>query len=180
MFLATVSVGLRGYIRQRYNGGFQLDDLFTAFALALLIASAIMYTVIREPMFNLVEIMAGIQPPPTTPEAEATFVSNTELYIRVQFAITLAFWSCLWTVKASFLTLFYPLGNGLKLDRMLWYGATTITIMGYVFCVISYPVSCTEFTVGKGLIPHGSTPRVSRLIYSQEVVQPIVIYNCRS
>lgn len=66
----------------------------------------------------------------------------------MQFAITLVFWSCLWTVKASFLTLFYPLGNGLKLDRMLWYGATTITVIGYIFCVISYPLSCTEFTVG--------------------------------
>ncbi|OBT82276.1 hypothetical protein VE02_10139 [Pseudogymnoascus sp. 03VT05] len=117
VFLATLSVLLRGYIRRQYSGGFQLDDIFTAFALAILVASAIMYTVIREPMFNLVEITAGIRPIPTTPEAEAIFVSETELYLRMQFAITLAFWSCLWTVKASFLTLFYPLGNGLKLDR---------------------------------------------------------------
>ncbi|KFY47092.1 hypothetical protein V494_00181 [Pseudogymnoascus sp. VKM F-4513 (FW-928)] len=148
VFLATLSVLLRGYIRRRYNGGFQLDDIFTFFALALLIASAIMYTVIREPMFNLVEVLAGIQPSPTTPEAAAKFVSETELYMRMQFAITVAFWSCLWTVKASFLTLFYPLGNGLKLDRMLWYGATAITVIGYIFCVISYPISCTAFTVG--------------------------------
>ncbi|KAL5351692.1 hypothetical protein ACLOAV_003552 [Pseudogymnoascus australis] len=148
VFLATLSVLLRGYIRRRYSGGFQLDDIFTFLALALLVASAIMYTVIREPMFNLVEISAGIQPMPTTPEAEAKFFSETALYLRMQFAITVAFWSCLWTVKASFLTLFYPLGNGLKLDRMLWYGATIITVIGYIFCVISYPISCTGFNVG--------------------------------
>ncbi|KFZ19326.1 hypothetical protein V501_00713 [Pseudogymnoascus sp. VKM F-4519 (FW-2642)] len=137
VFLATLSVLLRGYIRRQYSGGFQLDDIFTAFALAILVASAIMYTVIREPMFNLVEITAGIRPIPTTPEAEAIFVSETELYLRMQFAITLAFWSCLWTVKASFLTLFYPLGNGLKLDRML-----------------CYPVTCTGFTMGSCTSEH--------------------------
>jgi hypothetical protein len=45
--------------------------------------TAIMYTVIRELMFNLVEITAGIRPISTTPEAEAKFVSETELYLRI-------------------------------------------------------------------------------------------------
>ncbi|KFZ01867.1 hypothetical protein V500_00583, partial [Pseudogymnoascus sp. VKM F-4518 (FW-2643)] len=97
-------------------------------------------------MFNLVEVLTGLQAPPTTEAASAKFISDTNLYIRMQFAITLVFWSCLWTVKASFLTLFYPLGNGLKLDPT--HCPAPNSPLGYIFCVISYPLSCTEFTVG--------------------------------
>lgn len=119
------------------------------FALALLIASAVMYTLILKPIYQLSRTASGIIPPPSTAEAAAKFMKDTNFYMRVQFALTVAFWTCLWVVKASFLAFFYPLSNGLKWDRRLWYAVAAFCVAGYIACVVSYPVSCSEFTVGK-------------------------------
>src|SRR5450432_1776367 len=144
VLFATVAVALRAFLRWRYSGRFQLDDVFTAFALALLIASAIMYIIAADPLFTMALVGSGQMYPP--PE---DFVETTELYLRLQFAITLAFWTCLWTVKASFLTLFFPLSNGLRWDRILWYIVATFVGIAYIVCVISYPISCSNFHLGK-------------------------------
>jgi hypothetical protein len=144
VLLATVAVGMRAYLRIKYRGRFQLDDIFTAFALTLLIASAIMYSIACNPLFTLALVGSGLEYPPPD-----DFVETSELYLRLQFAITLAFWTCLWTVKISFLTLFYPLSNGLRVDRILWYCVAAFVGIGYIACVISYPVSCSNFILGK-------------------------------
>lgn len=149
MGIAVIFTILRAWIRIKFNGRFQLDDLLVGFALALLIASAVMYTIILKPVYQLSRVASGITPPPTTLEGGAKFTADTNLYMRVQFALTLAFWTCLWVVKASFLAFFYPLSNGLKWDRRLWYAVTAFCVIGYIACVVSYPVSCSEFTVGK-------------------------------
>lgn len=139
---------LRGWIRIKFNGRFQLDDIFVIFALMLLIASAVMYTVILKPVYQLSRVASGLSPQPTDAVGGAAFVRDTNFYMRIQFALTLAFWTCLWVVKASFLAFFYPLSNGLKWDRRLWYAVAAFCVCGYIACVISYPVSCSEFTVG--------------------------------
>jgi hypothetical protein len=144
VLLATVAVGMRAYLRIKYRGRFQLDDIFTAFALTLLIASAIMYSIACNPLFTLALVGSGLEYPPPD-----DFVETSELYLRLQFAVTLAFWTCLWTVKISFLTLFYPLSNGLRVDRILWYCVAAFVGIGYIACVISYPVSCSNFILGK-------------------------------
>lgn len=146
--LAICFALLRGWIRIRFNGRFQLDDLFVALALMLLIASATMYTIILKPIYQLSRVASGVSPPPSNPVALEKFIKDSNFYMRVQFALTLAFWTCLWLVKASFLAFFYPLSNGLKWDRWLWYGVTAFCICGYTASVISYPVSCSEFTIG--------------------------------
>jgi hypothetical protein len=148
VFLATSAVALRGYIRLRYNGRFQLDDIFAAVALALLFASGVLYSIAMDPLFQLANVATGIEPEPEG-EAFQDFETGVNLYLRLQFAITLAFWSCLWVVKASFLTFFYPLSNGLRVDRILWYCVTAFASAGYIACVVSYPVSCSQFTLGR-------------------------------
>ena len=147
--IAVIFTLLRGWIRIRFNGRFQLDDVFVIFALLLLIASAVMYTVILKPVYQLSRVASGMIPPPSDAVSAAKFMTDTNLYMRVQFALTLSFWTCLWVVKASFLAFFYPLSNGLKWDRWLWYAVTAFCVSGYIACVVSYPVSCSEFTVGK-------------------------------
>lgn len=138
---------MRGWIRLKYSGRFTLDDLLAVFALLLLLASAIMYTVALHPMYAVSRVGAGLIPVPTG-EAMLEFVAQTNLYLRLQFAITLAFWTCLWCVKASFLAFFYPLSNGLLWDRRLWWAVAGFASLAYVACAISYPISCSTFTIG--------------------------------
>ncbi|KAK0112797.1 hypothetical protein ONS95_014529 [Cadophora gregata] len=145
---AVCFTAIRGWIRIKYDGRVKLDDILVVFALLLLIASAIMYTIILKPLYTMSRVAAGLSPMPMDAIGVAKFISDTNFYLRVQFAITLAFWTCLWVVKASFLAFFFPLTNGLIWARRFWYAVAAFCAGGYIACVVSYPISCSEFTVG--------------------------------
>ncbi|PVH83588.1 hypothetical protein DL98DRAFT_585477 [Cadophora sp. DSE1049] len=146
--IAVSFTAIRGWIRIKFDGCFKLDDILVVFALLLLIASAIMYTIILKPVYRLSRVASGISPAPTDAIGGAKFVSDTNFYMRVQFAITLAFWTCIWVVKSSFLAFFFPLSDGLVWARRFWHAVAAFCVGGYIACVVSYPVSCSEFTVG--------------------------------
>jgi hypothetical protein len=86
-------------------------------------------------------------------KAQADFAERASLYLKCQFASTILFWSCLWIVKACFLAFFYRLTNQLKWPRIYWWAVVAFTILSYVGAVITYPVSCTSFVLGRS--PHG-------------------------
>ncbi len=142
VFLASCAVCLRAFLRIKYNGRFQLDDIFTGFAHIILITSAIIYTFLIDPLCGWRDVAYGLKPP------SQTFKPNVEIFRKLEFAVILCFWTCLWTVKASFLAFFYPLSNGLRTDRILWYCVTGFIVLGYIASVISYPIACHEFGYG--------------------------------
>jgi hypothetical protein len=133
---------LRAYLRLIYNGRFQLDDLFTIFAYLLLIALGTLYTVGHADLFELIRIAAGLIPPPTTAAGFEVLIAKTEFTLKQSFASMICFWSCLWMVKASFLTFFFPLSKGLVWDRRLWYAVTTFVILAYIAIIIDFPLTC--------------------------------------
>jgi len=77
---------MRAYLRIKNRSRLQLDDILAAFALALLTASAVMYSIACGPHFTLAFVGSGLEYPPPD-----NFVEALELYLRLQFAITLAF-----------------------------------------------------------------------------------------
>ncbi|KAH7417947.1 hypothetical protein BKA64DRAFT_761729 [Cadophora sp. MPI-SDFR-AT-0126] len=120
--IAVCFTTIRRWIRIKFDGRFKLDDILVVFALLLLLASAIMYTLILKPVFRLSRVAS----------------------VRYN----LAFWTCLWVVKPTFLAFFFPLSNGLVWARRSWYAVAAFCVGGYIACVVSYHVSCSEFTVG--------------------------------
>ena len=135
-------MALRGYLRVRYNGRFQLDDLFTLFAYLLLIALGTLYTVGHADLFEMIRMAAGLIPDPTTLPEYETVVDKTEFVLKQSFASMICFWSCLWMVKASFLTFFFPLSKGLIWDRRLWYAVTAFVCLSYIAIIIDFPLTC--------------------------------------
>lgn len=135
-------MALRAFLRVRYNGRFQLDDLFTVIAYLLLIALASLYTVGHSDLYYLIRISAGLIPPPTTAEGLEGLVTKAEFTLKQSFACMICFWSCLWMVKASFLTFFYPLSEGLIWDRRLWYAVVTFVSLSYIAIIIDFPLTC--------------------------------------
>lgn len=94
-------------------------------------------------MYELLAVSVGREQP--TP----AFMIRASYYLKCQFASTLAFWTCLWSVKASFLAFFFQLTERLTWPRRAWWMITAITVVAFMGSIISYPLSCTSFTLGK-------------------------------
>ena len=77
------------------------------------------------------------------------FPSRAAFFLKLQFASTLLFWSCLWAVKGCFLAFFYKMTEGLKPQRSMLWVVAVITALSYIGSVITYPVSCSDFRAGR-------------------------------
>ncbi|KAI9817002.1 MAG: hypothetical protein M1826_001698 [Phylliscum demangeonii] len=140
--VAIILTAFRYYIRFKFFGRLYVDDAFVFLALVLLMASAIMYHFITPTLFLLNRIVAGQTPPP--PDLQQVITT----YLKVQFALTLLFWTGLWAVKFSFLAFFYKLGQGLRAQRIAWMLVVVFTALAFVGCLISYPIACSSFKAG--------------------------------
>lgn len=133
---------LRVFIRLIYFRRLYVDDAFVVMALAILIASAVMYHFMAPTMY-LLYALTEENPPPTD------FLEKLIRYLKMQFAVTLLFWTCLWAVKFSFLAFFYKLGQGLRTQKLLWRVVLVFSIFAYLGCLISYPIACSSFVPGQ-------------------------------
>lgn len=124
------------------------------FAHLLLVALAVLYTVGHGPLFYVLRIAAGVIAAPTTEAGLLDLVSKAEFILKQSFAGMICFWSCLWMVKASFLTFFYPLSEGLIWDRRLWYAVVTFVTLSYIAIMIDFPLTCGN---GKDNFKFGSS-----------------------
>lgn len=100
-------------------------------------------TAMSSAMYELLAVSAGREQPTTE------FGQRVSYYLKCQFASTILFWACLWSVKGAFLAFFFQLTKLLIWPRRAWWAITTITVLAFVGTVITYPLSCTSFTLGK-------------------------------
>jgi hypothetical protein len=134
------------------------DDGWAAAALLCLLAHVVLVHIMLKPLYITVQASkaaiaaarAGQDPaaPPSTPEAQAQMVATLNtitFYMKLQFAETLLFWTCLWLVKASFLSFFKRLTTNVRGHYVAWWIITVITTLSYIGAVITYPVSCSQF-----------------------------------
>lgn len=140
--IAVAFVAARIVVRVVYSKRLFSDDYFCLLALSILIGNSVLTQLMVPPMYSLLEVSAQRQAP------AADFLTETSFYLKAQFASTVLFWSCLWAVKGCFLAFFRRLTNQIKWPRIAWWAVTVITVLAYIGSVITYPVSCTSFTVG--------------------------------
>ncbi|KAI9780212.1 MAG: hypothetical protein M1816_003136 [Peltula sp. TS41687] len=132
----------RYYVRLLYFRRLFLDDLFVFIALVILIASAVMYQFMAPTMYNIFRITNKQELPP------ADLQEKLIPYLKMQFAVTLLFWTCLWAIKFAFLAFFWRLGKNLRWQRLLWNVVFAFTAFAYIGCLISYSIACSSFKPG--------------------------------
>lgn len=78
------------------------------------------------------------------------FEGRAILFLKLQFGIILLFWSCLWTVKFSFLFFLRRMFAGTYGIMIYWWGAFTFVLLAYLGCWVTrksvranYPSLCT-------------------------------------
>ncbi|SPQ24849.1 c38b474c-1d7b-47f4-8fe7-35bd6da4a404 [Thermothielavioides terrestris] len=138
---AFLLVAVRTIIRLRSPSGSRrpsADDCLIFFALASLITLCVLETVQLPSLYYITGILSGAVP---LTSAE-TIIAETENYLRFQFPIVILFWTVLWSVKASFLALYFRLFRDLKWYRRVWFVLAVFTFLVYGGCIVTLSLSC--------------------------------------
>ena len=115
---------------------FEFPDLFIYLAFFIFVAMWSCYVIIIPPMFRIYDVLGGFAKP------YATMVEDAAIMLRLITAGQMCFYTLLFTVKMSLLTLYRKLLTGLSSIYMkIWWGIV-------VFCVVvSICVGFVPFTI---------------------------------
>ncbi|KAL6920637.1 hypothetical protein ACHAP8_008183 [Fusarium lateritium] len=134
--IATLFVSLRLFVRWNQNRRFLADDCWIFFAWLCTLTMAILQTEQMEALWYMTHLQAGR----IAYEPEEMLSQRNQL-AKWQFPIIKMFWIILWSVKASFLAIFWRLVQPFVIIRRLWYFVCFFTASALVVCVV-----CSVFT----------------------------------
>ena len=134
--LAAVFVVVRTYLRVTRVIRLGYEDYCIYFAYLMLVINAVLQTVQVPNLYYIDRDHAGLQPP------EALLTWNGNQYIKYEFCILGLFWTVLWSVKASWLAMYWRLFDGLQLYRGWWKGVVLFVIGTYAGCWVASALVC--------------------------------------
>ncbi|EKJ68339.1 hypothetical protein FPSE_11347 [Fusarium pseudograminearum CS3096] len=134
--VATLFVSLRLFVRWHQNRLFLADDCWIFFAWLCTLTMAILQTEQMEALWYMTHLQAGR----IAYEPEEMLAQRHQL-AKWQFPIIKMFWIILWSVKASFLAIFWRLVQPFVIIRRTWYFVCFFTASALLVCVI-----CSIFT----------------------------------
>ncbi|KAL2119931.1 hypothetical protein VTJ04DRAFT_6892 [Mycothermus thermophilus] len=163
----TIFVGLRLFVRVRQNGRLLVDDGIIVFAWLCFTTMCILQTIQLPHLWYTTYLSAGR----LAPGVETTY--HLEQLTRWQFPVIKLFWTVLWTVKASFLAVFFRLVKPFPILRRLWWVVAVFTFLAYVGCWLASTLTCSPpsdyFKAGKCNTPHELWMQKFNVIYSTTV-----------
>ncbi|KAK4245588.1 hypothetical protein C7999DRAFT_16244 [Corynascus novoguineensis] len=134
--VATLFATLRLTVRFRGNRFFLADDYWIMFAWLALLTMTILQTIQMPSLWYLTYLRAGRMGP------DETTVYRVEQLTRWQFPIIKLFWTTLWSIKASFMTVFFRLVKPFPILRRLWYCVAVFAAIAYIGCWLSSALTC--------------------------------------
>ncbi|KXX75481.1 hypothetical protein MMYC01_208474 [Madurella mycetomatis] len=134
---ATIFVALRLTVRFRQNRAFLIDDYWIMFAWVCLLTMSILQTEQMPSLWYITYLTAGRVAP------DQDTVPKTEQLSRWQFPIIKLFWTVLWSIKASFMAVFFRLVKPFPVLRRLWYCAAVFVFLAYVGCWLASSLTCS-------------------------------------
>jgi hypothetical protein len=144
--LAILFTTARIAIRLKYMKRLLADDYCMLFALTLLIVNAVLQTLQTHHLYYFVLN-------PTGPDV----AYHLQYYIYYEFVVIGIFWSILWSVKASFLALFWMISDGLPTYRRAWWAIVVFACLAYIGCWVGSICTChppsSYFNVGACGVP---------------------------
>ncbi|KAF4434125.1 hypothetical protein FACUT_7977 [Fusarium acutatum] len=136
--IATLFVSLRLFVRWLQNRRFLADDYWITWAWLCALTMAILQTEQMDSLWYMTYLQAGrVAYDPI--ELEFHRIQIT----RWQFPVIKLFWIILWSVKASFLALFYTLVQPFPVIRRCWYGVSVFAASALIVCIICSVLTCS-------------------------------------
>ena len=133
-------LALRGYVRLRAFHRFFLDDVLVLLAWLIFLANTILNQIMLPTLYLTTEVYELSEDFPSLPE---DFPSKFDFFLHAYMATSIAFWCCLWSIKASFLVFFRKLGHKVARQNMLWWCALSITVIGFVINLALWYYKCS-------------------------------------
>ena len=152
--VAFLFVSARTWIRFYKVERLAWDDYWIYFAWVLLMVNAILQTFQMPHLYYLAHASAGMVP------VDAKLFYHGNVYVRYEFALIGIFWTILWSVKASFLALFWQLFNGLPVYKRWWFVVAVFCFLAYAGCWISSILNCHP---APAYFKFGGDPAFSRI-----------------
>jgi len=138
--IAILFAIIRTAIRLRVYRHLFADDGAVYLALTILVSMGVMYQIITPTMFELERLLT----PGAVPSAN--FVQEAALFLKLQFAIIILFWTTLWAVKLSFLLYCRTLFAGLPNQLLWWWLVSVFAGMAYLGCWATQLASCAPIS----------------------------------
>ncbi|KAM0234057.1 hypothetical protein ACHAP5_010200 [Fusarium lateritium] len=136
--VATLFVSLRLFVRWRQNRRLLADDYWVIWAWTCTLTMAILQTEQMDSLWYMTQLQNGR----LAYDPKELVRQRTELS-KWQFPIIKMFWIVLWSVKASFLSLFYRLVQPFPIIRRLWYCVAAFTALSLAVCIICSTLTCS-------------------------------------
>lgn len=114
------------------------DDFFHVAAYLLLLGQSIAYTYFIPKNYHLLSIEAGTSPQPSADQ----FSALVSAIYKAEFAIPLLFWTCLFSVKFSFLWLYRLILSGSGVSLKIWWSANFAVLLAYGIILIGVFAEC--------------------------------------
>jgi hypothetical protein len=134
--LACGFVLLRCHVRISESRRLYSDDYWLLAALFFLGLNAILQTLQTPSLYYLIYASSGEAP------AGQALIDQGNVYVRYQFVIILLFFTIIWSVKYSFLALYYRLFKGQSTYRRIWWFVANFAALAYIGCWIASIWTC--------------------------------------
>lgn len=133
----TIFITTRIYARVYHNRQLLTDDYWMIFAWLAHTTMCALQTVQQDSLWYTTELASGRFPP------DESTTEQLEQLVRWQFPIIKLFWVVLWSVKASFLSIFFRLVRPFPVRRRMWYCTVVFVFLAFVGCVVSSALTCS-------------------------------------
>ncbi|KAK1569446.1 uncharacterized protein LY79DRAFT_528660 [Colletotrichum navitas] len=129
-------------IRWRRNRRLLLDDYCIILGWLFLLSLVVIQMEQTGPMYYLIHLQAGRLIPTSLQEVS----QQTEQWLRWSYAMNYIYWTGLWAVKASILTVFFHLVSPVPVLKKAWYSVALFTLLAYIGGWVTGALTCDRFT----------------------------------
>ncbi|KAE8379182.1 hypothetical protein BDV26DRAFT_280461 [Aspergillus bertholletiae] len=129
--LGITFTSIRIAIRLQRLKNLRIDDYFVLLGLALLITNAVLQTIQAPHLYYMLRHPAG-----------EDIKHHYMVYVHLEFVIIGLFWSILWSIKGSFLALYWMISEGLPRYRRVCVGIAIFLFLTYFGCWLASALNC--------------------------------------
>lgn len=123
-------------VRLHTFGNVQLDDYLVVAAWFMLLAAAVVWQYKIHFVYELFDVLTGHTP-------SASFLSDYKSFMPNIITWNVLFYSCLWSIKFSFMVFFRRLGSKLRTHVIWWWVVLSLAVIGYIGCVADIDWDCS-------------------------------------
>ncbi|KAI1373951.1 hypothetical protein F4677DRAFT_427726 [Hypoxylon crocopeplum] len=127
-------VGARLAIRLKLLSHLKVDDYLVIFAMLCNLGTAIIWSVLGSNLYLTLDSISqddGLSDPMNL----MNLLDKTGTALHANLASFILMWTCLWSIKLSFMAFFYGLGNRIKSQRILWWAVLAFVAASYLVCI---------------------------------------------